>query len=225
MIVPDISVRRIGREGQPVVVIDGFHPDPGALRQYAAEAVFGPGENHYPGIRAALPPAYLADVMPALAAGLAAAFDHAGETALIDASYSIVTTPPDQLSVQQRLPHVDAVDLGRIALVHYLSPADRDGTAFFRHRSTGFETVDRSRSSIYLGQVDAELRHGGLPDPGYVTGSTPLFEQIDRVEARYNRALVYRSALLHSGAIAPDAVLSADPARGRLTATAFLSLT
>jgi hypothetical protein len=35
--------------------------------------------------------------------------------------------------------------------------------------------------------------------------------------------VIYRSALLHSGAIAPDAVLDSNPATGRLTVTAFLS--
>ena len=220
-----IAARRIGAEGQPVAIIDGFHPDPDALRAFAAQAWFGPGLNHYPGVRADLPPDYFARVKPALIASLSGVFDHAGEIALIDASYSIVTTPPGRLTVPQRLPHMDAVDLHRVALVHYLNPADRDGTAFFRHRSTGFETVDQARSSIYLGQLNAELRHGGPPEPAYVAESTPLFERIDRVEARYNRAVLYRSALLHSGAIAPGAALSDDPARGRLTVTAFLLLT
>lgn len=225
VIAPQITIRRIGREEQPVAIVDGFHPDPAALRRLAGDAAFRPGANHYPGLRADLPADYLTRIAPALAASLPEAFGHGGEAALIDASYSIVTTPPDGLTVPQRLPHMDAVDLRRIALVHYLSPEDRDGTAFFRHRSTGFETVDQVRSPVYFGQLDAELRHGGVPDPGYVNGSTRLFTQIDQIEARYNRALIYRSALLHSGAISPDAVLSADPARGRLTVTAFLSLT
>ncbi len=225
MIRAEIGARRIGTEGQPVAIIDGFHPDPDALRAFAGAAAFGPGLNHYPGVRADLPPDYFTLVKPALLASLSGVFAHAGGIALIDASYSIVTTPPEHLSLPQRLPHMDAVDLNRIALVHYLNPEDRDGTAFFRHRSTGFETVDQARSATYLGQLNAELRRDGTPDPAYVTASTPLFERIDRVEARYNRAIVYRSALLHSGAIAPDAVLSDDPARGRLTVTAFLLLT
>lgn len=224
MITPEITIRRVGYEKQPVAVIEGFHPDPAALRRLARDVAFGPGANHYPGVRADLSPDYFTEIAPALNASLSKAFGHVGETQLIDASYSIVTTPPNCLTVPQRLPHMDAVDLRRIALVHYLSPEDRNGTAFFRHRSTGFETVDQARSPIYLGQLNAELRHGGVPDPSYVAGSTRLFEQIDRIEARYNRALVYRSALLHSGAIAPDAALSADPACGRLTVTAFLSL-
>lgn len=224
MIRPQIAARRIGQEAQPIATIDGFHPDPDSLRAAAARTAFEPGRNHYPGVRAPLPPDYFAAVRPALTAALAGVFDHTGPIALIDASFSIVTTSADRLSATQRLPHMDALDLRRVALVHYLDPAARDGTAFYRHRATGYETIDQRRSDIYLAALNAELREHGAPGPGYITGPTPLFEQTARVEARYNRAAIYRSTLLHSGSIAPDAILSADPTRGRLTVTAFLKL-
>ena len=114
------------------------------------------------------------------------------------------------------------MEAGRIALVHYLGEEDGDGTAFFRHRATGFETIDRDRSALYFPQLDAELRIGGMPAQAYVHEDTRLFERIAGVEARFNRAAIYPSALLHSGAIRPDARLDADPATGRLTVTAFL---
>ena len=78
---------------------------------------------------------------------------------------------------------------------------------------------EKSVAAAYLD----ELRKGGAPEPAYIRDSTTLFERTTVVEPRYNRALIYRSALLHSGAIGPDAVLSADPAAGRLTVTAFLA--
>ncbi len=223
MIRPDIVARRIGAEGQPIAIVDGFHLDPDTLRVAAMSAAFEPGRHHYPGIRAALPTDYFAQVRPALVPVLREIFGHAGRIELLDASFSIVTTPPAELGVEQRLPHVDAVQPGRIALVHYLAPAGRDGTAFYRHRATGFETIDAARSPGYLAQLNAELRDQA-PPPAYPFGDTPLFERIAHVEARYNRAVIYRSALLHSGAIAPDAPLDADPGTGRLTVTAFLSV-
>jgi hypothetical protein len=224
VISPDIAARRIGTEGQPVAIIDGFHPDPDALRAFAANAPFEPGRNHYPGIRAALPPGYFGDIRPALIATLKGVFGHAGSLALIDASYSIVTTPPAALSLPQRLPHVDAVEPGRIALVHFLGQNDSDGTSFYRHRSTGFEALDAARAPLYRARLTDELRQSGEPAAAYIAGSTPLFDRVSLVEARYNRAVVYPSALLHSGAIAPGATLSDDPAHGRLTITAFLML-
>ena len=221
---PTITARRIGTEAQPIAIIDGFHPDPEALRTHAGQATFEPGRNHYPGIRAALPPDYFAAIRPALTATLAGVFDHAGTLALIDASYAMVTTPPARLTLPQRLPHVDAIDPDRIALVHFLDPERNDGTAFYRHRTTRFETLDAARAPAYRASLADDLRRSGEPPAGYIAGSTPLFERVSCIEARYNRAILYRSALFHSGAIAPGAVLSDDPARGRLTVTAFLLL-
>lgn len=223
MIRPDIVARLIGSEEHAIAVVDGFHPDPDALRTYAIASDFEPARHHYPGVRAPLPTDYFTQVGPALATVLREVFDAPAKTDLLDASFSIVTTPPDALTVVQRLPHVDAVQQGRIALVHYLTPEGGDGTAFFRHRATGFEHVDEARAQIYYRHLDAEIRYRGEPAAGYIGGSTPLFERIASVDARYNRAVIYRSALLHSGAIAADAVLSEDPAIGRLTVTAFLS--
>lgn len=218
-----VSIEHIGREREPVVVLDDFAADPDALRTVAATRDFGPASHHYPGVRAALPDDYLANQLRYIVTVLAEAFGQAGPVEVIDASYSIVTTRPEDLAIGQRLPHCDAHARDRIALIHYLS-LDTDGTAFFRHRSTGFETVDERRAAVYADQLAAELRHGGPPPGAYITGDTPLFERTMVAEARYNRALLYRSCLLHSGAIAPDAALSADPATGRLTITGFLSV-
>ncbi|MDF2385633.1 hypothetical protein JMG10_29475 [Nostoc ellipsosporum NOK] len=217
---PDIVARRIGSEGQPIAIVDGFHPDPDSLRAAALAAKFEPGRHHYPGIRAPLPADYFALVRPALAPVLREVLGAGSGVQLLDASFSVVTMPPGELGIEQRLPHVDAVQPGRIALVHYLS--EGEGTAFFRHRATGFETIDAARSPAYLARLNAELR-SDPPAAAYPFGDTALFERIAHVEARYNRAVIYRSALLHSGAISPGAVLDADPATGRLTVTAFLA--
>ena len=218
-----VGIEPVGREREPLVVIDDFAVDPDALRAFATGAELGPAAHHYPGLRAPLPDYYLPTQLREIAAVLADAFGQAGQVGVIDASYSIVTTLPADLSVAQRLPHCDAHARNRIALIHYLSP-DSDGTAFFRHRSTGFETVDERRAAIYTDQLAAELRHGGPPPAAYIASDTALFERTMLAEAHYNRALLYRSCLLHSGAIAPDAALSPDAAVGRLTITGFLSI-
>lgn len=222
---PSITVRSVGRERQPLVVIDGFTRDPDGLRAYAAASRFEPADRHYPGIRAALPPDYLRSVQPVIATVLDKVFGLRRSARLLDASFSIVTAPPHTLGLEQRLPHVDAIEPDRIALIHYLSPGGGDGTAFYRHRSTGFETIDQTRAPDYYARLNAELRERGSPPPAYIAGDTELFERTALAEARYDRALIYRSAVLHSGAISPGATLSPDPATGRLTVTAFLSAT
>lgn len=221
---PSITTRRLGREGQPLVTIDDFAPDPDALRAAALSARFEPAGRFYPGIRADLPESYLRDQLPVITKAVHQAFGREGAVQVIGASFSIVTTPPEALALAQRLPHCDSFTPERIALIHYLSPEGGDGTAFYRHRSTGFETIDERRKPAYVDRLTAEIGDAGPPPARYMTADTALFEQIALAEARYNRALIYPSFLLHSGAIAADASLSPDPAKGRLTITAFLSL-
>lgn len=218
-----VRIETIGTEAQPLVILDDFAPDPDRLRSFAQAADFTPALNHFPGVRAALPAAYLATQLPIIAAA-AKAFGRTGPITVVDASFSIVSTPAPDLTIPQRLPHIDAFTEDRIALVHYLSPEDGDGTAFFRHRSTGFETVDETRRDLFFRHLDIEMRHGGVPPPEYVLGDTPLFECLRTEPARYNRALLYRSWNLHSGAISSDNLLAADPGAGRLTVTGFLSI-
>lgn len=218
-----LTVETIGDEAQPLCILDDFAPRPDALRAAAAATAFGPARHHYPGLRAALPDGYFETQLPIIAATVRHVFGRTGEVRILDASFSIVTTPPAALSVAQRLPHCDAFTPDRIALIHYLAPEGGDGTAFFRHRATGFETVSEDRRAAYFAALDAELAVAE-PPPGYVAGNTDLFACTRTVDARYNRALLYRSCNLHSGAISADAVLAADPKRGRLTVTAFLAV-
>lgn len=54
-----VRLEHVGREGQPVLVVDDFLRDPESAIRYAAEeACFSPATSAYPGIRAATPPAY-----------------------------------------------------------------------------------------------------------------------------------------------------------------------
>jgi hypothetical protein len=222
MMLGDVTRRRIGREAEPLVIIDGFAEDPDGLRKAAADAAFGSASEHYPGLRAALPERYLTDQLPRIARALGRDFGSCRRIHVVDAQFSIVTVTPDALEIRQRLPHVDAYARDRIALIHYLSPTNRDGTAFFRHRGTGFETVDETRAPDFFERLGREV--AAMPPHGYIADDTALFERTALVDAAYNRALLYRSYVLHSGAIARDAVLSADPAAGRLTITAFLAI-
>lgn len=220
---PELTVHHIGHEREPVVVIDHFAPDPASLRAAAIAASFDTAGEHYPGIRAAVPPGYLPAIRPILGRAFREVFSVEQAVSILDVRFAIVTVPPDTLTVEQRLPHVDALEPGRLALVHFLGEGDEDGTGFYRHRSTGFETIDGARSASYFAALNADLRRHGAPPPGYLSGDTPIFERIARFEGRPNRALVYRGRLLHCGDITPGRTLSADPGAGRLTVTGFFA--
>lgn len=222
MTAPSIGVMQVGQEREPVVVIEHFAPDPDRLRQHAACTSFGVGDLHYPGIKGPLPTDYFVDLQPIIATVMVDIFGFRGGARVLGATYAIVTASPDHLSVEQRIPHVDAIDPGRMAIMHYLAHGDDDGTAFYRHRSTGFETLSEARSPAYFAALNTELRQQPLP-PGYICGDTPLFERTAAVESVYNRALIYRSRMFHSGSISPGRDLPADPATGRLTIASFLA--
>ena len=222
MILPTVTVHRIGDEHEPVAVIENFAAEPGALRDDATTRSFTPDDGHYPGVKAAVGQDYLARQWAVLAPIFKEVFAITDKVSVLDATYALVTADPVALTPEQRLPHVDALEPGRIALIHYLVPAGTDGTAFYRHRSTGFETIDRARSAGYFAALNDELRTHGLP-PTYLNGSTAMFERTGQFDGRFNRALVYRSRILHSGAIGGDPRLSADPQTGRLTITGFFA--
>jgi len=216
-----LSVVEHGAEREPVVVIDGFAPDPQRFVDDAGFLCFNPIGPHYPGVRAEVAPAMLRDLLASLEPIVAEVFGARGFEVL-NSFYSLVTTPPSSLAPIQRLPHFDGVERERLALLHFLAHDERSGTAFYRHRATGFETVDAKRLPTYLSALDADIKRHGMPAPGYIGGDTPIFEQVARHEGRFNRAILYRSNTLHCAAIPEDMAFVADPAAGRLTVNTFL---
>ena len=76
----------------------------------------------------------------------------------------------------------------------------------------------------YFQTVEDELHSHGPPACSYLRGDTQLFEQILEVESKFNRAVLYRGQRLHSGGIGLHTQLSSDPAKGRLTVTAFMTV-
>lgn len=219
---PAARIDRIGRERQPVIVIDDFVPDPSLLRAKAEMLEYRTMGRHYPGLRAEVAAsdveAYLAPVQD-LIAGV---FGLREPAAIISAGYSIVTTRPAELTPIQRLPHFDGFEAERIALLHYLDGAERGGTAFYRHRSTGYETISADRHAAYDAALRADVARDGLPEPAYIGGSTPIYEQVARFEARPNRALIYRGHMLHCADLPSDLDFTPDPRRARLTVNTFL---
>lgn len=211
-----------GRERQPVLVIDDMLAAPELWHASAARAAFAPMGPYYPGIRAPVLAGAAAAMRAELAPLIAEAFAIDAVPPVLECFFSIVTTPPARLAPIQRLPHVDGLEPDRFAILVYLSGAEQGGTAFYRQRETGFETVDAARFPAFEAALAAGVAAHGLPAADYIRGDTPLYEQIAAYEARPNRALIYRSHALHCAAIPPDIDLPADPATGRLSINSFL---
>ncbi len=216
------GVFHFGEEQQPLVIFDNFAPAPHALIEDAAMLSYSRIGVHYPGIRADVPPRMRAQFVASVMPVAMTVFGVAAEPSLAESCYSIVTTRPEELTPAQRLPHFDSTDPNRLALLHYLSPEEQGGTAFYRHRATEFESVSQDRLAHYTVAIDREIDEQGVPGADYIRGSTAQFEQIHHVEARFNRAILYRGNTLHCADIPSGTALAADPSRGRLTINTFL---
>ncbi|WP_337880789.1 DUF6445 family protein [Rheinheimera sp.] len=220
-----LKVLPLGQEQQPVLVVDHFSARPDLWVQDACKQSFVANSPYYPGVRALAPEAYRQRFLHSLQSTICKVFALPSEKLSFSVChYSLVTTAPDQLKLLQRIPHFDTTDPHALAAVHYLFQGNQGGTAFYRHRKTGFETIDESRTQLYYRSLESENSGPDIPgtDAGYIQGDTPLFCQLGAVEGCFNRLVVYRRTLLHSAQIGPDTCLSADPRQGRLTISSFI---
>ncbi len=215
-----VRLRKVGAEQQPLLVVDDVLADPWAMVDAArAAAFYRPPHTNYPGLNANLPEAYYRTVVTALRGPIEAAFGVSAKAVLkFFGFFALATTPVEAATPVQTLPHLDAPDPNRLAMVHYFCQGDFGGTGFFRHEATGFESVDATRADAYAAGLEAELvqdrtSFAGVDTLGYVL--------IDEVEPVFNRLIVYRGHVLHAGLLSQGGG-AADPATGRLTANGFL---
>lgn len=224
---PNLQVKEltIGQEKAPLLVIDNFIEQSDDLVHFAAQQKFAHNSQFYPGIRADVPQAYQQLILDKLTDTLIEYFQLGCQSLKFQlCQYSIVTTPANQLSILQRIPHFDSLDSSGLAAVHYLFKQDLGGTSFYRHKKTGFEYIDESRKIEYYRSLETENDGPNMPKlvHGYISGDTPLFERIAQKKGVFNRIIFYRRNSLHSGSISKDFIVDPDPLRGRLSINTFL---
>ncbi len=219
---PVVTVRRMGREGEPLVIIDGFSGKTDALLEAAYAAEYQQAGASYPGIRAWADPSYLDVRRDLMMRIMQQIFGFTSGIRLDASTFSLVTLGAEELHPLQRIPHYDHAGGEVIAIMHYLLGAQSGGTAFYRHRRTGFETITPDREDIYNASLATDERAFGMPPAQFCYGDTDWFELIDEVEAAPDRLVLYRGRQLHSGVIPDPLALSSDPRKGRLTINMFL---
>ncbi|WDD97492.1 DUF6445 family protein [Thalassomonas actiniarum] len=216
----------LGQEKIPLLIIDNFVRDPDELIAAAEGGGFAAdGQNFYPGKRKPAPGHYSRQLSEIFLFHFKAAFglENAVHARTLASTFAISDTSLQQLRPIQMLPHFDTCDSHQFALVHYLCGEEHGGTSFYRHRSTGFETISESRLAVYGPKLKQQAIASQLhKNPAYINGSNDLFEQIFSVDAAMNRMIIYPSKALHSGNINPDLGLSSEPKQGRLTISSFI---
>lgn len=224
---PDIRFQKltIGAERAPLLVIDNFVADADALVAGAATKQLELSSRFYPGVRAKAPLSYQQLIGSRLRDVLSEFFDIKGTSVRFSmCHFSLVTTPAQNLQPLQRIPHVDSLGRNGLASIHYLFRANLGGTAFYRHRKTGFEFIDETRQEAYFRCLQNEIEGQDAPPAAYIDGDTPIFQQVLAQEGVFNRMLVYRRNSLHSGNITRDFVPDTNPLTGRLSINSFIDL-
>ncbi|WP_237068001.1 DUF6445 family protein [Microbulbifer guangxiensis] len=224
-----VSIERLGNEQTPIVIIDDAHPQPEQLVRAARNSQWLRENPYYPGMRAQVPADYLSPLLEKVADALEQAYDLDTRNGLASAAitnafccYSMVTKPPTELQPIQSLPHFDATHGRQLAMLHYLCDKPFRGTAFFRHRESGFENILDDRVTAYQAQAGKHLEQ---VQPGYASECGDWYEKVGEVEARFNRVTFYPASLLHSGIVGRTERLSDNAVQGRLTITGFIDLT
>lgn len=223
----NLRLEHVGCEQEPVLIVEGLLQKPDALVEYAASQVSfsraDAPDGGYPGLRAPAPLNYVEKVVRALQAPMSRAFGLANaKLSRAQCNFSMVTRRAGELAPLQRIPHVDTTDSLQFAILHYLCGPAQGGTAFYRHRATGFETITDDRLASYEDIRDEELR-SARAESGYIRSDSPHYVQTAAFEAAFDRVLIYRSRVLHSGMIPAEMELEADPRKGRLTANIFVN--
>ncbi len=212
---------QIGNERETVAQAADVFSDPEAVIETACTGKYDQINAHYPGVRAPVP--------DRITQGFCDRLGEIGrdcfgiEVAKWDghAWFSLVTCRPEKLTPIQRLPHFDGFDPRQLAVMVYLNTAEHGGTNFYRHLSTGFETMSEDRFAKYRPKLEADVGTHGLPPAQYADTGAPLFCKTASFQPVFNSLIFYRGCALHSGSIRSGAPLSSDPRQGRLTINGF----
>jgi hypothetical protein len=220
----NVSFELIGKERNPLIIVDNFYPNPLKLVEFAAHAdnFIQDKSDFYPGVRLGSPEYYGNFVVSYISQNLLPTM-HLSKNSQFKSTLcalSIANQSPDTLLPIQRIPHFDTVDQNQWAFLHYLCKETHGGTGFFRHRCSGFESITASRRKKYQRLLEDEATTKGLPDKQYVAGSSQLFEMYHEVKVCFNRAIFYPSHLLHSGLVSDWQ--ATDIPSSRLTANTFV---
>lgn len=223
------EVRLIGKERTPIIVLDDFADDICNIKQFACESAHfkevKKKDSYYPGVRVNLPREYVRDVIVPINGLFYDLYKIPKSLKVSPANsvFSLLSTPPENLSVLQRIPHIDSVSPYLFAVLHYLAEGKHGSTGFFRHKSTGFERITSNRKDQYYSEVQNHFDRFGEPPEGYLVNSNEQYELYCSVDYKPNRLVIYPSNLLHSILVSKEFDLDSNPSTGRLTANIFLT--
>lgn len=219
----------MGDENNKVLCFDDFLTNPNALIDHARQSTFSPyaaaaQRKGYPGVRASAPAGFGSQLRERIGEIVKKEFAIPAATKItpLQDALCLMTVPETELGPLQRIPHFDASNPQFFATLLYLCGEEHGGTGFYRHNSTGYESITPERCDKYLDLSYEEL-NTVKPPRHYFSESDNFFTKVGFIPARFNRLVVYRGCVLHSANVLSALSLNPDPGVGRLTANIFFS--
>jgi len=223
-----VSSVRVGECPIAVTVADDVLLRPQQLAEFGLALTFVEDDsNLYPGVRARVP----AEFSGPFHAWLTRTLRSTGvleESSCIhdDASFfSIVNKNRADLLPLQRIPHYDSSDPTVFAAVIYLFDRANSGTSFYRHRTTGYETIGGDNAGNYKIALNRNMKNLGPPAREYTNGSNHLFERTHSVDSAFNRIVIYSGNVLHAADIDGSLFNGNDNGPWRLTISSLIHST
>ena len=223
-----VSSARVGQCPIAVTVADNVLLRPQQLAEFGLGLTFVEDDsNLYPGIRARVPAefsrpfhAWLTNTLRCTGVLEASSYVHE------DASFfSIVNKNRANLLPLQRIPHYDSSDPRVFAAVVYLFDRANSGTSFYRHRTTGYETIGDDNKDNYKIALNRNMKTLGPPAREYTNGSNALFERTHSVNSAFNRIVIYSGNVLHAADIDGGLFTGNDIGQWRLTISSLIKST
>ncbi|MES2150612.1 MAG: DUF6445 family protein [Pseudomonadota bacterium] len=142
---------------------------------------------------------------------------------------SMVTVQPLALHPSQWICHRDYIprlvagNALTASVLYLFKDPGLGGTSFYRPTQGAQQTARIVADSLELAPAAFTEKYG--IEAGYMAGSNAWFEQIGRIEAKWNRIVFYDADIFHCGDLPAPQRLNADPRSGRLTLNGFVLCT
>ena len=217
---------------QLCVVVDDFLLNPEQAVQYAIDHhdEFSMQERAYPGHVLPVPNEFLQALNRFIQREMSRLFPFCRGGIEFHTQFSLATLHPEDFTWIQRLCHTDPqIAPGRVnfaALLYLFDDPEMGGTGFYRWKDPDYwvrmSAAQRDDPDAGLEELEGKFRMFRDP-PCYMTQSNEAAELLDVVPARFNRLVFYSGDLPHNAHITRPELLSADPAKGRLTLNCFVN--
>lgn len=219
-----IQITKIGKENTSIIQVDDFFADYELAVQEAINSRYSSRKEDvgafYPGLRAPLRKDYGLRILQFAARAMHQCLELPANMQVlpINANYSLLSTRPENMRLEQCIPHYDTSETHSFAILHYMNEGDFGGTAFYRHCPTGFENIHTAREDQYLKAMQKHFDQNGPPKRAYFSDSDSHYELIHKVDYQRNRLVIYPTSILHSAYIdKPERDVNENPRTGRLS--------